>query len=388
MTDLTDLLPLTTETPETIKARLLADVNAGIDPTDPMYLDTVPGAFWDDLMGAASLEFDRLYDRMHSEVPAAALPATTAGEWLDAWANSVGLERKDETAAAGVVEFTAPPTTAIATGTQVSTVQTAADTDPIVFETTEGGVVDGSGVLALPVQAIAPGAEGNVPANTVTVIASTIAAGATATNPNAITGGSDVETDEALQARLMAKLSGAGGGGNVDWYIAEALAVPGVGFVTVFANTPANGNVTVRITDVNNDPAPSELVAIVQQKFDPSSDPGQGAGEAPPGAIVHVDTPAATDVTVDATVALATGYSLDGAGGTRATGPAITAAVARYGNGRPVGGDVVHNKVLAAIIDVEGVDDVTALTLNGAGGDVAIDDTHVASIAATNLTEA
>jgi len=387
MADLTDLLPLATESPETIKARLLASVNAGVDPTDTLYLDTVAGSFWDDMMGAVSLEIDRVYDRMHSEVPAAALPTTATGEWLDAWADAVGLERKDETAAAGIVEFTAPDGTAIPTGTQVSTVQTSADADAPTFQTTEGGVVDVTGVLALPVQAVEPGAAGNVAANTVTVLGSSIA-GATVTNPNAITGGSDVETDEALAKRIGKKLSGAGGAGNVDFYETEALAEPGVGFVTVFPNTPDVGHVTISITDVDNNPAPAPLIDSLQARLDPSDQPAQGAGEAPPGATVHVTTPAATNVTVDATVVLAPGHSLDGSGGTRAVGAAIDSSVARYVNGLPVGGDVVLSKVSAAIVAVVGVEDWTVLELNAAAANVAVDDAHVASLVATNLTEA
>jgi uncharacterized phage protein gp47/JayE len=357
MPDPTDYLPLATETPETIRARLLASVNAGIDPTDPTYLDTVPGSFWMDLVGGAVvLELDRIYDRIHHEVPAAALPTTSAGQWLDAWADGIGLARKPAAKAAGVAEFTAATGTAVPTGTQVSTVQTSADADPITFQTIEGGVVDGGGVLALQVEATTEGAQGNVPANTVTVLESSLAAPATVSNPAAITGGSDVETD-------------------------EALAEPGVGFVTVFPNTPTVGHVTVRITDVNNDPAPSTVIDRLQERLDPSATPGQGAGEAPAGATVHVGTPAAQAVTVAATIALRPGYSLDGASGTRAVADAVTAAVARYVNGLDVGADVVHNKVLAAIVDVEGVEDVTVLELDGDDtANVAVDDLHVATL--------
>lgn len=382
MPDLTDQLPLAVETPETIKARLLADANAGIDPNDPLYLDTVPGAIWNDLNGAVVLELDRVYDRMHTEVPAAALPATSTGLWLDAWALAFGLERLDETAAFGSVEFTAASGTVISTGTQVSTVQTSADADPVTFETTEGGIVGISGVLAVPVIATTPGAAGNVAANTVTVLASSVENPTTVTNPASITGGSDVETDEHLAGRIARKMAGAGAGGNIDWYITEALNEPGVGNVTVFPNTPSLGHVTLSITDVNNQPfAPgSPVVASLKNRLDPSGTEAQGAGQAPPGATVNVTTPLATAITIAAGLTLAAGYSLNGTGGTSPVGAKIATAVTRYVNTLPVGGDVIRDQVLAAIVGVFGVIKTTSLTLNAGTSDIPISSSQVASL--------
>lgn len=380
--DLTTRLPLAIESPETIKARLLADVNAGLDPTDPNYLDTVPGSFWDDLMGAMGLELDRLYDRAHNEVPAAALPATAVSDWLDAWASAVGLVRLDETRAFGIVEFTADEGTPVPSGTQVSTVQTSADSDPTTFQVTTGGVVDVTGVLALAVEAITAGAAGNVAAFTVTVLGSSLQNPTTVENPEAITGGSDVETDEALSKRIQRKMSGTAAGGNQDFYINEALNEPGVGFVTVFAHTPDPGNVTLSITDVNNDPfaGGSPVILSLKNRLDPSTDESQGAGEAPVGATVLITTPTATNITLVAEVLLGGGYTLDGTGGTTALEDAITLAASRYIDNLPTGGDVVYNKVVAAIIDVVGVEDITTLTLNGTGATVVLDDSHVASL--------
>jgi hypothetical protein len=73
--DFVDRFPLRAEGPEAILARMQADLNAGIDPADPLYADIVPGSVWDDMARADALEMDRVYDRMLTEVPAAALPA-------------------------------------------------------------------------------------------------------------------------------------------------------------------------------------------------------------------------------------------------------------------------------------------------------------------------
>jgi uncharacterized phage protein gp47/JayE len=375
--DLTDQLRIAAETPDTIRARLIADTNATGDPTD-----TTIGSIWDDLNGAAALELDRVYDRFN-EVAAAAIPALTFGAFLDAWAASVGLERLDATAAAGAVTFTGTAGTVIPTGAQVSTPQTSPDTEPVTFQATSGATISG-GSVDLTVVAVDVGAQGNVPAGTVTNLDTPIS-GVSVTNSSAITGGSDVETDEHLQARLLRKLGAPAGGGNAAYYLNLALNTPGVGFATVQPNTPSVGHVAVVITDVNNDPAPSTLVAALQAALDPSGSASQGAGQAAIGATVTVSTPTSLAITVAAKVILDAGFSLDGSTGTFAVGDAIEASVARYVNRLPVGGDVLRNKVIAAFVDVTGVQDVVtsgtgALTINGGSGDVAVSATQVASL--------
>lgn len=376
--DLTDIFPLLAETPESIIARMVAAANAGIDPTDPAYADIVPGSEWDDMSRSWMLEADRIYDRMLTELPAAALPATATGEWLDLWADAVGLTRKAATYASGAVRFTGPDGTDISTGTQVSTEAPTPDAEPATFQTTDPDTI-ASGTVDIPVTALDAGSIGNVAANSTTILDSTVIASVIVTNPQAITGGSDVETDEALQARVIKKLQGTNGAGNIDYYENLALNYPGVGFVTVQPNTPSIGHVTVMISDINGDPASTAMIDGLQEQLDPSSSSAQGAGVAPIGATVIVAAPAPLAIAVAATVVPEPGYSIDGSGGTTDLTPSLTAAVLRYGTILGVGDDVIHNKVLAALIDVLGVADISALTLNTSTTDVAVDATHTAS---------
>lgn len=375
--DITAQLPLAAESPESFLARMVLSENAGIDPDDPQYADVVPGSVWDDMSRAWCLEADRLADRMLTEIPAAALPATAIAPWLDAWADALGLERKVATTASGVVTFTGDDGTDVGSGTQVSTEAPTADADPITFQTTEEGTIVG-GSIDLSIEALDEGSAGNVPANTVTILDSPLDT-VSVSNALAITGGSDVETDEALQGRVVKKLRGTNGAGNNAYYENIALNYPGVGFVTIQPNTPSIGHVTVMIFDVNGDPAPGSMIDGLQDQLDP--DPaGQGDGLAAPGATIIVATAAATAVAVVATIVPEDGYSVTGVGGTQALTADITAAVTRYFTKLGVADDVVHNKVLAAIIDVDGVANVSALTLNGGGGDVVIDSTHTAEL--------
>ena len=377
--DLTARFPLIAESPLSIIARLLVDINAGIDPTDPAYADILPGSWFSDMSGAFALEGDRIYDRMLTELPAAALPQTAIGAWLDGWADVVNLQRKPATSAGGAVAFTGPENTAIATGAQVSTEAPNADADPVTFQSTEGGVIVG-GSVTLQVVALDAGTQGNVPANAITVL-NTPLNGVSITNPDATSSGSDIETDDALSTRVMSKLRGTNGAGNVAYYENLALNYPGVGYVTVQPNTPSIGHVTVVVSDVNHEPVSSVLLDGLQQQLDPSDSPGQGAGLAAPGATVIVATPVATIVTVAAAILLEADYSIDGASGTQSVAADVLTSVNRYFLTLTAGEPVVHNKVLAAIIDVDGVDDVRSVTLNGdSGGDLAIASDHVAEL--------
>lgn len=381
--DLTALFPLLTETPESIRARLLISANAGIDPDVPAYADDVPGSWLDDMDGAVSLELDRVYDRMATDVPTAALPQTATGDWLDAWADLVGLLRKAATTASGVESFAGPEGTAIPTGTQVSTTAPDADTDPIVFQTTEPATITG-GSVDVPITALNPGSSGDVPANSVTVLGTPID-GVSITNAAAVTSGADEETDDQLSVRVQKKLKSTTGAGNVAYYENIALNKPGVGYVTVKPNTPSLGHVTITISDTNREPASAALVASLQQDLDPSDQAGQGAGLAAPGATVVVNTPSALVFSVTATIEPATGYSLDGSNGTVAIRGDILAAVLAYTVTLGAGDDVVHDKVLAAIVSLPSVDDLSGLTLTPAGGtattgDLAVADDQVAEL--------
>jgi uncharacterized phage protein gp47/JayE len=79
------------------------------------------------------------------------------------------------------------------------------------------------------------------------------------------------------------------------------------------------------------------------------------------------------------------GYSLTGAGGTIATGQAITDALIAYVDGLGPGEDVVLNKVEAIFFSIEGVYNVSAVTLNGSASDVAIAALEVPQLTAGNV---
>lgn len=365
---------LTGEDLDRIRARLQARANLGLDPRSPAWLDAIAGSIFGDLEGPGALELDLMYD--FAEVVArAVIPTSSFGVWLDDWATSLGLARKPEAFAGGTLTFTGAPGTFIAAGQQVSTAVTGPDGDPIVFQVNASGNVAPGGTVDLAVTAVAAGSAGNVPADTVTIPTPAVNGVVSVTNATSMTGGADIENDEQLNARVGEALSGDVGSGTIDDYVRWGKAYPGVGFVTVRPVARGPGTVDVFITDLNNDPMPTgpgSPVEGFQLQLDPVT--GQGQGLAPIGHDVLVLTPTSFAADVVAAVQHEAGYSLDGTGGTRATRAAIDAAIRRYIDGLDVGADIIRNKVVAAIVDVKGVENVTTsgvgeLTINASAAD-------------------
>lgn len=383
---LLDFLPLFQETTASIRARIDADANAGIDPTDPAFLDTTQGGIYYDITQPVVLELERLWDAVATEYPAAAFPGFAWGPYLDQWGVTLNLPRKDAVKATGVVTFTGSPGTLIGTGTQVGTVQTDPDVSPPSFVTTESGTIPGGGSIDLDVEAAVGGSLGNVAPGTITILISPVtpSGGVSAiTNADSTSGGAEVETDDDYRTRILLQLSQPAGAGNVTDYERWALAYPGVGHVAVTPIWAGPGTVHVIITDANSQPVAGAVVTGLQNELDPIA--GEGEGLAPIGATVTVDTPTLVTVNLSATVVHEPGYSLDGGSGTVATRADIEAAIEDYFKTLSAGDDVYIRHVEARFFAVTGVLDVTSLLLNGAGTNVTITALQQASFGTATL---
>lgn len=375
MADFADFLPIFQETIASIRARLDADVNAGLDPNDPAFLDTTEGGIYHDLSQTLALEIERQWDALSTEVPAAMFPAYAWGPYLDEHGVTINLPRKDQVKATGEVTFTGTNGTLIATGTQVATVQTDPDADPVVFATTESATIAG-GTAVLAVEALVAGSAGNVGAGTVTTLASPLDGIASLTNASAMSGGADVESDDLYRERILLEYVAARGAGTQADYVRWALSYPPIGRVVVEAIWAGAGTVRVIVTDQAGAPVSGTVVTGLQNLLDPVA--GQGLGLAPIGATVTVATVTAVTVDVDAIVSLKTGYSFDGAGGTIAVRTSIEQAIEDYIDKLNPGDDVILEHVSAQFFTVEGVYDVSGVELNGVATNVTITALQVA----------
>ena len=124
--------------------------------------------------------------------------------------------------------------------------------------------------VSVPVQAITGGGQGNVGAGTVTRLVSALTGVISITNPLAMAGGSDLESDIDLKARFAAFVANPPSSGNKADYVRwakESTTLVGAADVQSLWNGP--GTVKVYITDTNNAPAAQTILDVVQAYIDP-----------------------------------------------------------------------------------------------------------------------
>lgn len=240
----------------------------------------------------------------------------------------------------------------------------AAGPAPPVANTTGGKVF-------APIRALTTGSAGMVAAGAIDEILTPLPFDATVTNIEPLAGGTDPEDDEGLRERILAAYQGRGAGTQRD-YRTWAGAYPGVGRVTVIPLWNGPGTVRVIVTTATGDPVSQDVLDGLQALLDPVA--GQGAGQAPIGAIVTVSTATATPLTVGATIEFESGYSLDGDLATTALREDIQAAVDDYVEAIEPGHEEVRQQVSGRIVGVPGVHDVGGVLLNGAAANVLLDD--------------
>lgn len=382
MPALADFEPLRTETVDTIRARIDANVNAGLDAADVRWQDTVPGGWFYDHTQAFALELEGVYDYVSLELPASFFLPFSFGIYLDYWGDMLDVPRGEPVAATGRVTLVNEGTEVVnaAAGTEVAVPSTDPSVDPLVFVTAESVVLQPTGQAGssadVAIVAEDPGAAWNVAAHAIAQVVSPLS-GVAVDNETAVTGGADEELDEPYKARLLLEFTGARGGGTIDDYIAETLReFPAVGNVVVQAAFAGPNTVRLIISDHEGKPLDAGVIAAVEAYW---------AANGPLDATVTVATVTATTVAVGADLELLPGYTLDGTAGTTPVRPLLDAALGEYFASLAAGADVLHNRVLSTLLNAsEGVYNVAGLTLNDGSGPVA-GDVAIADLASAQL---
>jgi uncharacterized phage protein gp47/JayE len=236
--DLMSRLPGTDAMLRFTNLRIIADVEAGI-----AWL----------LYGRLQWSFDQLF------------PDTAESEFLDRWAGIWGVERRPATPAAGPVRFAANPGASVPAGTIVQR------GDGVQFQVLVG-VSEAGGIIDTAVVATTPGADTDTDAGTELTVNTTVP-GVSATAvviPDGLVGGADVEPDDQLRARLLARIQAPPHGGTADDYVMWAMEVPGVTRAWCFPTEFGPGTVVVRFmmdvvrADAQGIPTAGD-VALVQE---------------------------------------------------------------------------------------------------------------------------
>lgn len=317
-----------------------------------------------DLLAAAAIPMDGFAADL-LETAAKLDPSNLTGAELDSYIKSrSGLSRNPPTYASGLLRVTGN-----------GTVQ-----EGDLFESA-GGVqftatasVEISDVGNVPVRCTRPGAVGNLPAGSITMMPVQLAGIVSVSNSDTFTGGYDAESDQSYFDRYILRLQTPPTSGNQYHYRSWALEVTGVGGVQIYPLGHGDNTVDVVLIDVDGQPADEELVERVQNHIDPGSR-GLGEGEAPIGAYCYVSAAAALELTLSLTV-----QTLPDAD-QGAVSEAVKAAVAAYLKDIAFVRDYVsYAQIAAAILGANGVQDFSDLTVNGSTANVPVAPRQVATL--------
>ena len=203
----------------------------------------------------------------------------------------------------------------------------------------------------------------------------------TAALTDIIVPGSSEEDDDSLRARYFDEKNAKRFGGNLVQYRSWVTDRDGVGACQIYPVWNGGGTVKISVVDSQFNPLTTELLNGVQQALDPTQD-GQGLGTAPIGHMVTVTTPEALAINVSAAIQIAAGFTLE------QLKPLIEAEISAYIDdarvdwGTPASPDdndyalyIFRSQIMAAILRVRGVLNVTSLTLNNTSGDITLTET-------------
>lgn len=338
-------------TAEAIRAEMASDIQklTGLAP--------VAGGFVDTLIGRTAVEHAKVYAALNA-VFSLLFVDENSGGFLDIHGLAYhNLRRREGTKARVAMSFRGTPGAIIPEGTSFLT------PDGLEFFL-EGGVAlqkNGTGQgWALSAEA---GERYNIPADALTRMYVNLA-GLDEWHNAAASGGSDAESDAALYARIDEKRKRPPTSGNVYDYRQWALEIPGVGAVKVIPLSNGPGSVDVMVVGNDMEPAAEDIVDAVAANID---------RQRPIGPAVTVGSPTGVAVTIAATVELVDGASLETVKSTfvGALNAYLMDLIKRkysaiYSKAsEDTAYTVVYNRVAALLMDVDGVANYTALTLNG-----------------------
>lgn len=290
--------PFLQEDADTIHNRMLENA--------PEDINLVEGdIFWDTTRPTAEEKAELLQVKLQNTIRLA-FPQTSYDEYLDMLGEFKDVYRNAPTKAAGLLDVAGSDGSYLPQGLIIYT--ESYNNPPIGFIVLESADVDHTGQAKAKVQCLEAGTIGNVAANTIIIPDGAVPGITSITNPDPMTGGTNLETDEAFRERVMAAYEESLSGSDGD-YIRWAKKVPGAGQVYVIPEWEGFGTGTTKllIMDSNGQPANGTLISQVQAYIAPIETKNRG-GIAPVNANVTVVAPETININISAELAVKNGY--------------------------------------------------------------------------------
>lgn len=186
--------------------------------------------------------------------------------------------------------------------------------------------------------------------------------------------GTDDEDEDVFRERVIGSFSATAFGGNKADYRQYVDAQQGVGGCK--PKRRASDSEWINIYVINSDfgPASAELIATLQDLIDPETSHGEGDGKAPICHKVLIQSAGTQTINVAATLTLDTGYDPETIQpqAVEKIGAYMQSLVEEWEHSETNETTVRLARIEAVLISIEGVIDVTALTLNGSAANVSV----------------
>lgn len=323
----------------------------------PGDIDDMPGGFPYDFTMPAALEKDEIINYHLVRALMVAFPQYAWDEWLDLHGQQVHLERHAPKSATGRVQVKGTPGGMVMAGVVFCTPATEGGPS-IEFQSMENVEIGGDGIALIPVTAVESGTASNVSAGTVSLMAKPDKNIMEVTNPEAIWGGTERESDDDYYDRIAAEYTNSLTYlGNDSDYIRWAKEA-GAGDCIVISASEGPGTVKLVLVDGNGQPANEELVEGVYNYI---VSPRNRSGRLLPTACARLICKPAATVTVDFTV---TGLVYDGTTMEQIKEDFAAAVREVYASAKQQ--DVLrYNDVRPLLSDIIGVVDFEGFLVNG-----------------------
>lgn len=318
--------------------------------------DKREGSFVSDMVSPISYELESVYNQFDRMLGVMFLD-TSAGEYIDKRGEEYGILRKEGSKAKGECTFYGSEYTEIPVGTLCATA------GGLLYEVQEGGTIDESGEITLPIIAEQIGDRYNVLTGSIHILPVEIFGVTRISNANKLLGGTERETDNELVERILMRLQAPATSGNAYHYRMWAMDVEGVGNARIFPLDNGPGTVTVLpITSSHRSPD-AEIIQKVTAYIEEMR---------PIGATVTVQAPTERLINVAATVEISTATTIEKVRRkyTELMEAYIKGSVFRLGR-------VDYYRCLSMFYDIEGVTAVNTFRMNGGTDSIDIDEKEI-----------
>lgn len=344
------------QTPYFLKNKSVDEIHAQMKAALPPDIDVSEGSHEWNMTRPTALIVAMVCQFILPEVVKLTFPSWSYGDYLDEHAKQRGMERREATAATGTITITGAANSVIPAGSMFSTASIN-DEPSVDYITLEQAVIPVGGSVDVDVECTKKGVVGNTIENTVIFVSSKLTGITAVTNAEEITGGTEVESDESLIARIEEydATQGQSFVGNPNDYKRWATSVDGVGEAIVIPAEDDSGMVTIILTDSNGAAANESLRTAVYNYIMRPDAPGERLAQV--NAKLTVAAPDPLAISIKATIELVTGYNLE----------SVTAAIlANLKSYLPTAMDeqeIKYTRIARAISETDGVNDYKDLQI-------------------------